>query len=117
MQIIGFYCQKTKKDKKVKEIQIDIDKVVMQAAVTLILCNGMTTVAWAGSIAEGVQPLVEVIKDLAEPVAYGFMVKGFLSIMAGNEHEGKKSIKYALGGYVGIQLIPNFFNIIKGLKF
>lgn len=119
MQIIGFYCPKAKKDKKVKvkEIQIDVDKVVMQAAVTLILCNGMTTIAWAGSIAEGVQPLVEVIKDLAEPVAYGFMVKGFLSIMAGNEHEGKKSIKYALGGYVGIQLIPNFFNIIKGLKF
>jgi hypothetical protein len=118
MQIIGFYCPKSKKDKKVKvkEIQIDVDKVVMQAAITLILCNGMTTVAWAGSIAEGVQPLVEVIKDLAEPTAYGFMVKGFLSIMAGNEHEGKKTIKYALGGYVGIQLIPKFFNIIKGLQ-
>lgn len=119
MQIIGFYCPKSKKNKaaKVKEIQIDVDKVVMQAAVTLILYNGMTTVAWAGSISQSVQPLIDVLKDLAEPVAYGFMVKGFLSIMAGNEHEGKKTIKYAIGGFLGIQLIPKLFEIVKGIQF
>lgn len=117
MQIIGFYCPKQKKNKavKVKEIQIDVDKVIMKAAVTLILVNGMTTVAWAGPIGESVQPLIDVLKDLAEPVSYGFMVKGFLQIMAGGEHEGKKTIKYALGGFLGIQLIPKFFGIIKGL--
>jgi hypothetical protein len=117
MKIIGFYCNKSRGNRaaKVKEIQIDVDKIVMQAAVTLILCNGMTTVAWAGSISEGVQPLIEVLKDLAEPVSYGFMVKGFLSIMAGNEHEGKKTIKYAMGGFMGIQLIPKLFGIIKSL--
>lgn len=117
MQIIGFYCGNSNRNKesRVKEIQIAIDKVVMQAAVTLILYNGMTTVAWAGSISEGVQPLIDVLKDLAEPVSYGFMVKGFLSIMAGNEHEGKKTIKYSLGGFLGIQLIPKLFDIVKKL--
>ena len=43
-------------------------------------------------------------------------LKVFLSMMAGNEFEGKKTIKYAIGGYVGIQLIPQIFEWIKGLK-
>ncbi|WP_195245103.1 hypothetical protein [Clostridium celatum] len=118
MQVIGFYCSESKKNKpaKVKEIQIDVDKVTMQAAITLIMVNGMTTVAWAGPIASGMQPLLDVLKDLAEPFSYAFMVKGFLSMMAGNEHEGKKTIKYAIGGYVGIQFIPQIFKLIKELK-
>ena len=70
----------------------------------------------AGPIADGVQPLLDVLKDLAEPFSYAFMVKGFLSMMAGNEHEGKKTIKYAIGGYVGIQFIPQIFDLLKGLK-
>ena len=118
MQVVGFYCSKSKwnKQSKVKEIQIDVDKVTMQAAITLIMVNGMTTVAWAGPIASGMQPLLDVLKDLAEPFSYAFMVKGFLSMMAGNEHEGKKTIKYAIGGYVGIQFIPQIFKLIKDLK-
>ena len=118
MQVVGFYCSKSKENKqsKVKEIQIDVDKTVMQAAVTLIMVNGMTTVAWAGPIANSMQPLLDVLKDLAEPFSYAFMVKGFLSMMAGNEHEGKKTIKYAIGGYVGIQFIPQIFKLIKDLK-
>ena len=118
MQVVGFYCSKSKENKpsKVKEIQIDVNKVTMQAAITLIMVNGMTTVAWAGPIASGMQPLLDVLKDLAEPFSYAFMVKGFLSMMAGNEHEGKKTIKYAIGGYVGIQFIPQIFDLIKSLK-
>lgn len=118
MQVVGFYCSKSKENKpsKVKEIQIDVNKVTMQAAITLIMVNGMTTVAWAGPIANSMQPLLDVLKDLAEPFSYAFMVKGFLSMMAGNEHEGKKTIKYAIGGYVGIQFIPQIFDLIKSLK-
>ena len=118
MQVVGFYCSKSKENNpsKVKEIQIDVNKVTMQAAITLIMVNGMTTVAWAGPIANSMQPLLDVLKDLAEPFSYAFMVKGFLSMMAGNEHEGKKTIKYAIGGYVGIQFIPQIFKLIKDLK-
>lgn len=116
MQIVGFYCNTSKK-KRVKEIQIDADKILMQATVTAIMLNGTQTVAYAGTISQGLQPLIDVLKDLAEPVSYGFMIKGFLSIMAGNEHEGKKTIKYAAGGYIGIQWIPKIFEIIKGITF
>lgn len=116
MQIIGFYYNENKKN-KVKEIEIDVDKILMQTTLTLIMANGMSTVAYAASISESVQPIINILKDLAEPVAYGFMIKGFLSIMAGNEHEGKKTIKYAIGGYLGIQWIPMIFGVIKSIKF
>lgn len=116
MQIIGFYYNENKKN-KVKEIQIDVDKILMQTTLTLIMANGMSTVVYAASISESVQPIIDILKDLAEPVAYGFMIKGFLSIMSGNEHEGKKTIKYAVGGYLGIQWIPMIFGVIKSIKF
>jgi hypothetical protein len=45
------------------------------------------------------------------------MIKGFMKIMAGDEHEGMKTIKYSIGGYIGIQWIPSIFNLIKGITF
>lgn len=119
MQIVGFYVKKDKGNNKprVKEIQIDVDKTVMKACVTLVLCNGITQVAYAGSITSSVQPIIDVLKDLAEPIAYGFMIKGFMKIMAGDEHDGMKTIKYSIGGFVGIQWIPSIFRLIKGIKF
>lgn len=67
-------------------------------------------------ISKSVQPLIDVLIDLAEPVSYGFMVKGFLEWMSGKEHEGKKTIKAAATGYLGIQFIPQIFKIIKSIK-
>lgn len=119
MQIFGFYVRKRRGSKpaRVKEIQIDVDKVACKVALTLILCNGMTTVAYAGGISQGMQPIIDILKDLAEPIAYGFMIKGFMKIMAGDETEGLKTIKYAIGGYVGIQWIPFIFRTIQTIKF
>lgn len=67
-------------------------------------------------ISKSVQPLIDILIDLAEPVSYGFMVKGFLEWMSGKEHEGKKTIKASAGGYLGIQFIPQIFKIIKSIK-
>ncbi|MBY6761809.1 hypothetical protein HYH84_12770 [Clostridium botulinum] len=116
MKVIGFYYNKNNKN-KVKEIQIDVDKILMQTTLTLIMVNGMSTVAYAGTITESVQPIIDIFKELAEPASYAFMTKGFLSMMAGNEYEGKKTIKYAIGGYMGIQWIPKIFQIIKSINF
>lgn len=116
MKIYGFYVKKNSKKNRVKEIRIDVDKVLMTATITVMLFNGMSYTAFADSITKSVQPLIDVLKDLAEPVAYGFMIKGFMKIMAGDEHEGMKTIKYAVGGYVGIQWIPAIFRLIKGVS-
>ncbi len=114
MEIKGFYV--TKKG-KVVNVDIDVDKVLVKAGITAIIfahgINGGTI--YAKTISEGLQPLVDVLKDLAEPISYGFMVKGFLKIMAGEEHEGLKTIKGAIGGFIGIQWIPQIFKIIKGI--
>lgn len=118
MKVIGFYVRENRKQvHKVKEIHVDVNKVTMKVALTLVFLNGTSTVAYAGTITQSLQPIIDVLKDFAEPLAYGFMIKGFLKIMAGDEHEGFKTIKYSIGGYVGIQWIPFIFNIIKGIKF
>ncbi|MTI47859.1 MAG: hypothetical protein FH761_08460 [Firmicutes bacterium] len=68
------------------------------------------------SITQSLQPLIKVLQELAEPVSYGFMIKGFMSIMSGNEHEGKKTIKNAIAGFLGIQFIPKIFAILKNIQ-
>lgn len=116
MQIVGF---KVNKNGKVIEYDINVEKRLAQTGmvvVTVINCfNG--NIVHAKTIAESLSPLIDVIKDLAEPVAYGFMIKGFLSIMGGDEQKGFKTIKNAVGGFVGIQFIPQIFKILKGINF
>ena len=65
---------------------------------------------------EAVQPLIDILIDVAEPVSYGFMCKGFLLWMAGKENDGKKTIKASAIGYLGVQFIPQIFKIIKAIK-
>ena len=114
IKAVGFRVKKN----EVKEIHITIDKTTAaQILVTAILINGATSQVYAGTISHGLQPLINVLKDLAEPVAYGFMIKGFLQIISGKEHEGKKTLKYAAAGYIGIQWVPAIFELIKGISF
>lgn len=120
MQVVGFYCKKAKKvseNNRVKEIEFTVDKKIGTAALTLILISGSTQIAYAGPISNGLEPIIQILKDLAEPISYGFMVKGFLQLMSGDEHEGLKTVKYAIGGYIGIQWIPMIFKAIKNIAF
>lgn len=116
MEITGFYVSKKG---EVKNMDIDVNKTLVKAGVIgLVFMEGINGgTIYAKTISEGLQPLVDVLKDLAEPISYGFMVKGFLKIMAGEEHEGIKTIKEAIGGFIGIQWIPQIFKIIKGIGF
>lgn len=95
------------------------DERLIKAGLTSIaifeIMNGNVTHAYTG-ISEAVKPLVEVLVDAAEPVSYGFMVKGFITWMSGAEHEGKKAIKSSIIGYLGIQFIPQIFKIIRSIK-
>lgn len=119
MQIIGFMYKENKCVKDINVTKQDIEKAIVKSSlIGMAVYNGLDAgAAHAGSVTESLQPLVDVLKDLAEPVSYGFMIKGFMKIMAGEEHEGMKVIKGAIGGYVGIQWIPYIFNIIKSIKF
>ena len=119
MQIVGFIVKENKKVKGINITSQDIEKVIVQTSLmSIVICEGLDGGAvQASSVTESVQPIINVLKDLAEPVSYGFMIKGFMKIMAGEEHEGMKIIKGAIGGYVGIQWIPMIFSLIKNIKF
>lgn len=111
------------KDKCV-DLTPDLNKVIsderlIKLGITAIaiyqLSNGNVVYAYNG-ISTAVQPLVDILVDAAEPIAYGFMSKGFIQWMAGQEHEGKKSIKSSIVGFIGIQFIPQIFRIIRTIK-
>lgn len=82
----------------------------------------MTTSILNGNIAFAVdkpsaafKPIIETLQDLAEPVSYGFMIKGFLQVVAGEGEKGKKTIKDAIAGYIGIQWMPWIFGLVKSI--
>lgn len=101
------------KNNKVKELNIT-DRQIINTGMLLVLSSSNSVSA--NNINQALQPLISVLQDLAEPVSYGFMVKGFLQIMSGDDHAGQKTIKSAIGGFLGIQFIPKIFAIIKGVK-
>ena len=96
-----------------KDITIT-DKQIIHTGIALMLAS--SNVVSASGINNALQPLISILQELAEPVSYGFMIKGFLQIMAGDDHAGQKTIKSAIGGFLGIQFIPKIFAIIKGVK-
>lgn len=105
------------KSDRVEEFVIDSNKIIA-GTVLLIMFNELLNIpVYANSVTQGLQPIINILKDLAEPVSYGFMIKGFLKIMSGDETEGYKTIKHAIGGYIGIQWIPMIYSLIKSIHF
>lgn len=113
MIITGF------KVKNNKTRSIDFNKrnsdLVLNALLTTTIISDKASART--NIAESVMPLVEVLQDLAEPISYGFCIKGFLQIMAGDEHNGMKAIKSSVGGFIGIRWLPSLFGIVKKINF
>lgn len=103
------------KECKLKEYRVD-NKTLVDFGVGIAIITIMQDKVYANPINDALKPLINVLQDLAEPVSYGFMVKGFLQIMAGDDHAGQKTIKSAIGGFLGIQFIPKIFAIIRGVK-
>ena len=68
-----------------------------------------------GDIMKKAQPLIDVLKDVAEPVAYGCYIWAFIRYILNQRGEAKEMIKATTWGYSGIQILPLLFGIIKGL--
>lgn len=98
---------------EVQEIVVDDKKIIELGLGTILISS---KVVYANPMTKALFPLIKMLQDLSEPVAYGFMVKGFLQMMAGDDHVGQKTIKSAVSGYLGIKLIPKVFEIIRGLS-
>ena len=77
-------------------IEVDVKKVTAVAMTTMALSSGNPVSAAQINVKEAVQPLVDVVIDLAEPITYAAMDKGRLQMGMGNEHKKKKAIGHAL---------------------
>jgi hypothetical protein len=67
----------------------------------------------AANVKQAMKPIIDTLKDLAEPVTYAFMIFGGLKYASGHSAEGGKIIKNAIGGYILVQWIPWIFSIIR----
>lgn len=99
---------------KYKELTgIDIAKEIIPPLVTIAFIIDGNTAYAAKDVKTAFKPIIDTLKDLADPVCYGFMIKGFLQVMGGQSEKGKQAIKNAIGGYIGIQWIPWIFDMIR----
>lgn len=90
---------------------------VLKASATLTLpVVILSGTAEATNVRESLRPVINQLQDLAEPVAYAFMIYGGIKIISGQASEGKKMVKDAIGGYILIQWIPWIFNVIRSIR-
>lgn len=68
-----------------------------------------------GQIMEAVRPIILILQEVAEPVAYGMMLWGLIKVIMGQQADGLNVIKTAGWGFVFVRLLPWFFGIIKGI--
>ena len=81
--------------------------------------SGIDMVIQANPVGEAVDKIISVtdqlidgLQRIAEPVAYGFCIKGILEKMSGQQNVGDKHIKDSIKGYVMIQILPFVFDLI-----
>lgn len=121
------YISKSDFDKAVNVAEKIVDKAVLAAVVGVVASSGNLVFAAevagaaaeatveANSIMTGLAPLIKMIGDIAEPVTYGYMVKGFLKFTQGKEEEAKKTLVNAGTGFLGCKFTPQVIRFLGGL--
>lgn len=59
-----------------------------------------------------VNPIIDLLAGLGYPVTYGMFVTGFIMIIMGKKSKGIQIIKWAAIGYLGLQFVPFFLNLL-----
>lgn len=95
-------------------IEIDYKKVQKLGITAIALTSStMPVSAETINIGDAFDPIIKVITDLVDPVAYASFVKGGLMFMIGNEHEGKKAMGNTVKGYLVIKFIPQILDLLS----
>lgn len=122
------YIAKADFDKVVNIANKVVDKVMIASVVTVVTSNSNLVFATevanvvaeatkdTNSIMTGLAPLIKLIGDIAEPVTYGYMVKGFLKFTQGKEEEAKKTLINAGTGFLGCKFTPQVINFLGNIK-
>lgn len=102
------YIEKEKFDRLIGVAEKVVDcgiRVAVFSGISVIV-GGPIYAAGTNPIMEGLQPLINLIANLSEPVTYGYMTKGFLKYTQGKEEEAKNILKYAVIGFIGVKAVP-----------
>ena len=95
-------------------IEMDPKKVQKVAIATIALTSNTIPVsAEAINVKDAFDPIINVITDLADPLAYACFVKSGLMFMIGNEHEGKKAMGNTLKGYLIVKFVPQILDLLS----
>ena len=96
-----------------------INTPIIVNASSEVVNSGVDLIVQANPVGEAVDKIISVTDQLinglqrvAEPVAYGFCIKGILEKMSGQQNVGDKHIKDSIKGYVMIQILPFVFDLI-----
>jgi hypothetical protein len=106
------------KNSKVKYSEVTGNEIIQKALppiLALTISLKTSTAYAAGDVGKAFQPIINTIKELADPIAYGFVIKGFIEIIAGKAEAGKKTISGAIAGYIGVQWLPWLFGLVKNI--
>ena len=100
-------------------VEIDQKKVQMATLTALTLAtNGpVALAAETTTVGKAFEPIINIITDLADPVAYACFVKSGMLHMIGNEHEGKKAFSNTLKGYLVIKFVPQIMDLLGKVVF
>lgn len=99
------------------DLEINKDKFksivrVTATTITITILNIQPAYAGIGDkITQAVQPLIEAVQALGNPLCYLALVSGAL-VMMFNKRAGLKIIKTAVIGYLVMQLVPGLMSII-----
>lgn len=91
---------------------------VVNGSIKVAVFSGITgltggNVFAATSISQGLQPIVDLVADLAQPICYTYFLKGFLRIGQGRDEEGKKILKDAGMGFLGCRFVPDIMRFLN----
>lgn len=77
-----------------------------------VLATVATQVALKGRIEYAFEPLIEFVQGISYPVTFLAILSGMLLITCGKRAKGIDVIKWAVVGYLGIQLAPGIMRML-----
>ena len=80
-----------------------------------VMANSPAADALGSAVNKALQPLIDVLKELAKPIAGVMVTWGCLRYMIGQKEGGIEAIQQAAIGYILVMLSPVILNLITGV--
>lgn len=96
-------------------IDLTLPHAIAHATTEVIPAMSPGVDALGSAVNRALQPLIDVLKELAKPIAGVMVTWGCLRYMIGQKEEGISGIQQAAIGYILVMLSPIIMNLITGV--